>query len=640
VREQLIMSTKRTAEELEGELKRVQGELIALREVVDSIPHRVFWKDRDCVWMGGNRNLARDCGVADPRDLVGRTDHDFFAKEHADFFQRCDREVMERGEPLLDIEEPQERPDGSLAYLLTSKVPLRNAAGEVIGMAGIYVDITDRKRLEQERQEALVAAQAAAEAKSQFLAVVSHELRTPLSLILGPLESALAGARAAGRDATELELVLRNALRLKDLVDDVLDFSRVEAGKMRASWSRCDVGQIVGDLVADAAGAAEARAITLRAAISPLDPVDCDPALLRKIVLNLLSNALKFTPRGGRVTASLGPTAAGDSYELRVTDTGPGIAGDQLGRLFQRFEQADNTATRAAEGTGLGLALVKEFAGLLGGEVGVETTLGAGSSFWVRLPVRREAAVALSGSTNPPLRTEKLHAAPEAAPVERAGQGDLRVVVAEDSPDMRAHIGNVLGASCRLTLCANGALALQEIERVRPDVVVSDVMMPGMDGFELTRKVRENPAIKATPVILLTARAGAEAAAEGLDAGADDYVAKPFSGPELVARVRAAARLHALYRELDTSHAQLRRAHLALREAAAGLSGMEELAVAGQLALEARESLATKKLEMKRDGRASASDLKDALAILERVTTNLQSVQNRRPKPTTNRPPP
>ncbi|HEU4538320.1 MAG TPA: PAS domain-containing sensor histidine kinase, partial [Polyangiaceae bacterium] len=306
------MAQRRTAEELETELERVQGELIALREVVDSIPHRVFWKDRDCVWMGGNRNLARDCRVESPRDLVGRTDHDFFAKEHADFFQQCDRAVMERGEPLLDIEEPQRRPDGSLAYLLTSKVPLRNAGGEVVGMAGIYVDITDRKRLEQELQEALRAARAAAEAKSSFLAVVSHELRTPLSLVLGPLEVAIARARAEGRDAADLELVMRNALHLKDLVDDVLDFSKGEAGKLSASWSRCDVGRLVGELAADARPAAEARGVELRAEVRPFEPVDGDPALLRKIALNLLSNALKFTPRGGRIAVSLGPVGAGE----------------------------------------------------------------------------------------------------------------------------------------------------------------------------------------------------------------------------------------------------------------------------------------------------------------------------------------
>jgi DNA-binding response OmpR family regulator len=159
------------------------------------------------------------------------------------------------------------------------------------------------------------------------------------------------------------------------------------------------------------------------------------------------------------------------------------------------------------------------------------------------------------------------------------------------------------------------------------------VMMPGMDGFELTRKIRESPELKATPVILLTARAGAEAAAEGLDAGADDYVAKPFSGPELIARVRAAARLYALYRSLGDEHGQLRRAYESLRRAAADLSDLEELAVAGQLALEARNELARKKISVKPQKPSSAADLKDALTILDRVTSNLQSLQKRHPKP-------
>lgn len=624
------MSEGRRAQELEAELARVRRDLAALRQVVDAIPHRVFWKDRNCVWLGANHNLALDCNAPDVSSLIGKTDHDFFPKEHADFFQECDRAVMESGEALLDIEEPQKRPDGSLAYLLTSKVPLRDASGEVVGVVGMYVDITDRKLLEREREEALVAARAAAEAKSNFLAVVSHELRTPLALITGPLETMVRDADRTGADRGGLELVLRNALRLKDLVDDVLDFSKIEAGKLSAKLSSCDVSALISSIVEETRVAAEARAVSLEAAVQSMLPLDCDPLLFNKIALNLVGNAIKFTPPGGTITVTLESVAGGDQYELRVSDTGPGIPADQLGRLFQRFEQVDNSVTRAVGGTGLGLALVKEFAALLEGDVGVETEVGRGSTFWVRLPARREGVGAGAEAESSLPRTNKLVVEPIREDVEHAGQGALRVVVAEDNADMRAHIRVVLGESCALTLCPNGASALEAIEAERPQVVVSDVMMPVMDGFELTRNIRRNPMLRSTPVILLTARAGAEAATEGLDAGADDYVAKPFSGPELVARVRAAARMSDLYRELESSHTNLERAHGALSAAAAELASLEDLAVAGHLAIEARDALGA--ATSRAAGRAgAAADIGEALSILERVTTSLHDIESRRP---------
>ncbi len=299
-----MSDANKTSEELSTELAEVRRELLALREVVDSIPHRVFWKDRKSVWLGGNRNMAGDCNLGSPRDLVGRTDHDFFSKEHADFFQKCDREVMESGEALLEIEEPQQRPDGSMNYLLTSKVPFRDPrTNEVIGIVGTYIDITERKRLEQDLQDALAAARAAAEAKSNFLAVVSHELRTPLSLILGPVESLRARVPESHRG--DVELVLRNAVRLKDLVDDVLDFSRLEAGKLGARLASCDVSELVRGLAEDAARSAVHRGLALTHDLAAVAPFDMDGTLVQKIVLNLLGNAIKFTPAGGSITITL-----------------------------------------------------------------------------------------------------------------------------------------------------------------------------------------------------------------------------------------------------------------------------------------------------------------------------------------------
>jgi PAS domain S-box-containing protein len=593
----------KTPEELASELAAVHRELAALREVVDSIPHRVFWKDRKSLWLGGNRQMAQDCNLESPRDLVGRTDHDFFAKEHADFFQKCDREVMESGEALLEIEEPQQRPDGSMNYLLTSKVPFRDpSTNEVIGIIGTYIDITERKRLEHALHEALDAAKAAAEAKTNFLSVVSHELRTPLALILGPLESLRGHVPEALRE--EVDLVQRNAVRLKDLVDDVLDFSRLEAGKLAARPSVCDVARLVETLVDDAAHAATLRGLTLERDIDAISPFDMDGTLLQKIVLNLVGNAIKFTPAGGKIIVSLRALERGE-VRITVSDTGPGISAEQQTKLFQRFEQADNTRTRTAEGTGLGLALVKEFAELLGGSVGVASAPGEGASFWVSLPVARTLTGA-STSSNRVMPTARLGGAAATAVVERAGKSGISVVVAEDNPDMRRHIRAVLESTCRLTLCSNGQLALDEIVRERPDVVVSDVMMPVMDGLELTRRVRADERVRATPIVLLTARAGVEATTEGLDLGADDYVAKPFSAAELQARVRAAARAHALYRELEEHQRELVKANKAFQRATEELAAMEELAVVGQMTVDAQQAVRQKRGSPRVSGRLDA----------------------------------
>jgi DNA-binding response OmpR family regulator len=251
--------------------------------------------------------------------------------------------------------------------------------------------------------------------------------------------------------------------------------------------------------------------------------------------------------------------------------------------------------------------------------------VGDGASFTVTLPIRRETA-ADAGAIEWGA-TQKLTSGAAADVVEQAGSGELRVVVAEDNPDMRRHLRSVLEGVCRLTLCSNGKLALDAVRSEPPDVVVSDVMMPVMDGLELTRQIRADEKLRAIPVVLLTARVGDDATVEGLDAGADDYVAKPFSTAELVARVRAAARAHILYRELSASQVQLAQANRALRKATEDLAQMEDLAVMGQLTVDAQREVAEEKGNPARDSRAN---LQDAMSILERVSLRLSGLNKPR----------
>ncbi|AUX29163.1 MULTISPECIES: ATP-binding protein [Sorangium] len=574
-----------------------------LKYVIANVPHAIFWKDRQGRFLGGNQNFLNDTNTRVLENLVGKTDFDVWGKQDAESFVRVDREVIERGTPMLDIEEPLLRPDGERRVLLTSKVPIRDERGEVTGLLGIYADITERKRMEVELQKAKEAADAAARAKGEFLTVMSHELRTPLSLILGPLQSLLSGQDEplSPRVQADLERIQRSGRRLRRLVDDVLDYQKIEAGKMQVDWEAVDVTELVADMVEEARPAAERGGVQLSLQVDPaLGTVPLDRRKFEKIALNLLGNALKFTPAGGRVDVGL--RRADGLFELSIEDTGPGIPPDQRHLLFQRFQQIDASATRKHEGTGIGLSLAKELAELMGGTVGVESEPGVGSRFFVRLPRAADGVMASraprapepprpsvppGGADDPvasrPRVADHLAApSPRAAPAVRGdGRAEApapRVLVVEDNPDMASYLEGILSAEHEVLLATNGREALEVVGATRPDVIVSDVMMPEMDGFELVRRLKREPELRDIPILLLTARASRAEAVGGLEVGADEYLSKPFDPLELKARVRAAERLHRAYLELAAKNRELAAALKRLSET------QEELLQAGKMA--------------------------------------------------------
>ncbi|OLR94730.1 hypothetical protein BJP25_11120 [Actinokineospora bangkokensis] len=396
---------------------------------------------------------------------------------------------------------------------------------------------------ERRRAEALAELD---RAKTELFTNISHELRTPLTLIAGPAEDALADVDeplpAAQRE--RVELVRRNAARLGRMVDNILDFTRIESGALRPERSGTDLAGFTA-AIADVFRPAVERAGLRLVVDAPALPaeVSVDRDMWQRIVLNLLSNALKFTLQG---TVAVRVADDGDRARLSVEDTGLGIPAADLPKLFDRFHRVREPAARSREGTGIGLALVAELVGLHGGEISVRSEPGVGSTFTVLLPYgdaptapgpgAREAVAeayldeALGWSEDP------------AAPLPRTDPRSTRgaqVLVVEDNADLRGFLGRLLGRHWDARVAASGDEALAEVRRSAPDLVLSDVLMPGLDGFELLAELRGNPATKHIPVILLSARAGEEAAIEGLAAGADDYLVKPFSAQELVARVRS-----------------------------------------------------------------------------------------------------
>ncbi|RBY91985.1 histidine kinase [Blastococcus sp. TF02-8] len=382
-------------------------------------------------------------------------------------------------------------------------------------------------------------------AKTTFFSDVSHELRTPLTLLLGPIGDVLDDTDHPLPDDVreQLDLAMRNGRRLQRLVNDLLDFASIEAGRVTPVRVRTDVATFTAELAGIFRSAAERAGLRLTVDCPPLDrPAYVDPRMWEKVVVNLLANAVKYTFVGGIDVILRG---GDDGFTLAVADTGVGIVAEELPQLFQRFHRVTGSAARTREGSGIGLAMVQELAALHGGAVAVTSEPGQGSTFTVTLPWGRPDAEPSTPTISPSDAARGEAASweddttrPEGAETATTGRGTVLVV--DDNADMRAYLARLLGPHWRVRTTANGEEALAAVAKHRPDLVLTDVMMPRVDGFELLRALRGDPATRQIPVIMLTARAGQEASVEGLHAGADDYLAKPFQAAELLARVRIA----------------------------------------------------------------------------------------------------
>jgi len=403
-------------------------------------------------------------------------------------------------------------------------------------------------------------------AKTAFFSNVSHEFRTPLTLMLGPLEDSLADTVDAPSERQRVRLTLAhdNAMRVLKLVNALLDFSRLEAGRMRASFAPLDLAGFTAELAAMFHSAVDKAGLELVIDCPELStPMWVDRDLWEKIVPNLVSNAFKFT-HGGWITVRVSEDDT--SAVLEVADTGVGIPEDELPRIFDRFHRVPGATGRTHEGTGIGLSLVRELVELHGGKVTAQSEVGRGTTFRVEIPkgyshlppesvsqtpvtsggdratrayVAEAARWVVEGEDREPKHAT---ATPETtapdSPTVRA-----RVLVVDDNADLREYITTLLSPAYDVSTAVDGLAALEAVRARIPDIVVSDVMMPRLDGFALVRELRTDPAMASLPVILLSARAGEEAAVEGLDTGADDYLVKPFSARELLARVQTHVQL-------------------------------------------------------------------------------------------------
>jgi PAS domain S-box-containing protein len=466
----------------------------------------------------------------------------------------------------------QDRPAG---FLIAGINPYRTFdtaySGFVNLLAGqISAALASARAYEAERKRAEALAELD-RAKTTFFSNVSHEFRTPLTLMLGPLDEVL--EKPEGEVSAEnrelLTIMRRNGQRLLKLVNTLLDFSRIEAGRIQAVYEPVDLAAYTSELASVFHSAVEKAGMRLVIDCAPFsEPVFVDRDMWEKIVLNLVSNAFKYTLEG-EISVSL--RVKNGSAVLSVRDTGAGIAETELPNLFNRFHRVEDARGRTQEGTGIGLALVQELVKLHGGTVGVESLYGKGSTFTVTIPlgkghlpperigIRRTLESTALGTS--PFLEEALRWLPDKLPKDDEEfsaleeesrtlpyfpRGDgirAKIVLADDNADMRDYVRRLLNANYQVIAVADGQQALQATVQDKPDLVLTDAMMPNLDGFGLLKALRENPETASIPVIMLSARAGEESRVEGLEAGADDYLIKPFSARELLARVSGALAL-------------------------------------------------------------------------------------------------
>ena len=468
----------------------------------------------------------------------------------------------------------QKQPAG---FMIAAINPFRRFAPAYAGfvdlLAGQIAASLDNARAYAEERRRAEALAEIDHAKTVFFSNVSHEFRTPLTLMLGPLEDLLGSTNGlAPTERGQLKIVHRNSLRLLKLVNSLLDFSRIELGRAVANFQPVDLAALTRDLASNFRSACDQAGLRLVIDCPPLArEAYIDRDMWEKIVLNLLSNAFKFTFEG---EIRVGLRRDGQEALLTVSDTGTGVAKSEIPRLFERFHRIEGARGRSHEGSGIGLALVQELVKMHGGHIAVESEEGKGTAFTISIPLGSDHRAPVPSGGAPAASTtaratafveEALRWLPTLTDREEfASDTDLaeittglsevrraKILLADDNADMRAYVARLLSVRHDVEAVADGQAALEAALERRPDLILTDIMMPRLDGFGLIKAIRDNESLRDLPIIVLSARAGEEASIEGLTAGADDYLIKPFSARELMARVAAALTLARLRGETN-----------------------------------------------------------------------------------------
>ena len=516
-----------------------------LAAIVESSDDAIVSKDLNGIVTSWNRSAERLFGYS-AAEMIGQSIRVIIPPD-----KQGEEDVVlakvRKGEKIDHFETVRMRKDGTLLDISLTVSPIRDDDGTVIGASKIARDITQAKAAEAERQRLLSIAEEAADEnarlyaelqeanrlKDEFLATLSHELRTPLNAILGYARMLRAGIVPADRQPRAVETIERNAKSLTQIVEDVLDVSRIISGKLRLDIQMVDLTGVVRQAVDTVLPAADAKGIRIETAIDgKLAPISGDPERLQQIVWNLMSNAVKFTGRGGRIDVRL--ERVGSQAEIVVADSGIGISADFLPHIFERFRQADSGSNRQRGGLGLGLAISRQLVEMHGGTIHASSGgAGLGSTFRVSLPItisQRDSASSFVGSDG------------ALAPQLRSSLQGVSVVAVDDDRDAIELVRDILeSGGAQVTTASSAPEALDLLQRLHPDVLVADLGLPLVDGFDLIKRVRalDDPVARGVPAAALTAYARSEDRSKALRSGYQMHLAKPIDPAELIAAVVA-----------------------------------------------------------------------------------------------------
>ena len=478
----------------------------------------------------------------EPEEVLGRRVSEFMVPEDAGRMREWFADVARRRASFTAVENTILHKNGSRVVMESNGVPLFDAKGDLVGYQGCDRDITQRKRAEEELQRAKEAAEIATRAKSEFLANMSHEIRTPMTAILG-FADLLSNSLSVPEDAEAVQTIKRNGLYLMNIIDDILDLSKIEAGRMILERVSCDPAAILADIFSLMRVRARAKSLSLHVEWKGPIPatIQSDPLRLRQILINLIGNAIKFTEIGTvRVTGRMvAPQAGRPQMQFDITDTGIGMSPQQIGRIFQPFTQGDSSTNRMFGGTGLGLVISKRLAEMLGGNITVSSTVGQGSTFTLTIDVGSMEGVRMLLEPGEGIRPDKRPT--ESGAGQRAIRLDGRILLVEDGRDNQRLISRLLTlAGAEVALAENGQQAVDLVlaarRESRPfDLILMDMQMPVMDGYHATRLLRDEGID--LPIIALTAHAMSGDRDKCLEAGCTDYLSKPIDRTSLLKTV-------------------------------------------------------------------------------------------------------
>ena len=499
----------------------LEQEQSLLQTFMDNTPDHIYFKDKESRFIRINKAQTNLFRLSDAQEAIGKTDAEFFTEEHAQQAYKDEQKVIRSGKPMAAKEEKETWPSGEETWASTTKAPLFDKAGQIMGTFGISRDITERMRAQAELQAAKEAAEYADRAKSDFLANMSHELRTPLNAIIGFAEI-LRDEIIGPIRPEQRELVVdihTSGRHLLNMINDILDLSKIEAGTMDLDFETFSVVDAMEEVNTIVNALASKKQIQLAQEFDQDITVTADKTKFKQILYNLLANGVKFTNEDGRVTTKF--EISDNSLLIQVIDTGVGISPEDQEMLFQAFTQVDTSKARAHEGTGLGLALTKRLVELHGGEIWVESTVGEGSTFSFTLPMQRHVT-----------------SSPAPMPANLPASADNRTILVAEDNEQAAHLLGIylMEAGYRVEYATDGEAAIAKAAEIKPFAITLDIMLPKKDGWQVLKALKANPDLQSIPVIIVSIT---EERQLGFGLGAVDHLVKPIDKTALLASLRS-----------------------------------------------------------------------------------------------------